>query len=177
MFWDGAEPGDDALGVRAFVFQRPVMLRRTVEANIRHALSNLGLGRDETRRRTEQALSLAGLSALAHRPATVLSGGEQAKLALARALARQPRLLFLDEPTANLDPSATAAVEAIVADASAQGVKSVLVTHDLGQARRLAGDIVFLDRGRLREQATAERFFSRPQSREARAFLEGKLLA
>jgi tungstate transport system ATP-binding protein len=106
----------------------------------------------------------------------VLSGGEQARLALARALARQPRLLFLDEPTANLDPAATAAVEAIAAEARGKGVKIVLVTHDIGQARRLADEVVFMSSGRVVEHAPAASFFARAQSPEAQAFLEGRIL-
>ena len=176
MLWDGAAPGGDARRVCAFVFQRPVMLRRSVEANVRHALWTLGLDRAEVRARTAAALAQTGLAALAARPAPVLSGGEQSRLALARALARQPRLLFLDEPTANLDPAATLAVESIAGQARANGVKIVLVTHDVGQARRLADEVVFMASGRVVEHAPAEAFFARAQSPEARAFLEGRIV-
>lgn len=177
VLWEGAAPGRDAHRTRAFVFQRPVMLNRSVEANVRHALSTLGLHGTEVRARTAAALDQTGLTALAARPAPVLSGGEQARLALARALARQPRLLFLDEPAANLDPAATLAVEAIAGQARAGGVKIVLVTHDIGQARRLADDVVFMSSGRVVEHAPAAAFFAGAQSPEARAFLEGRILA
>ncbi len=176
VLWEGAAPGRDAHRTRAFVFQRPVMLNRPVEANVRHALSTLGLHATEARARTAAALDQTGLTALAARPAPVLSGGEQARLALARALARQPKLLFLDEPTANLDPAATAAVEAIAREAQGRGVKIVLVTHDTGQARRLADEVVFMSAGRVVEHAPAALFFARAQSPEARAFLEGRIL-
>lgn len=176
VLWDGAAPDGAAHRARGFVFQRPVMLRRSVEANVRHALSTLGLDRAEARTRTAAALAQTGLAALAARPAPVLSGGEQARLALARALARQPRLLFLDEPTANLDPAATLAVESIAGLARANGVKIVLVTHDVGQARRLADEVVFMALGRVVEHAPAEAFFARAQSPEARAFLEGRIV-
>jgi tungstate transport system ATP-binding protein len=176
VLWDGAAPDDTAHRLRAFVFQRPVMLRRSVEANVRHALSTLELDRAEVRARTAAALDQAGLAALAARPAPVLSGGEQARLALARALARQPKLLFLDEPTANLDPAATAAVEAIAVEARGRGTKILLVTHDTGQARRLADEVVFMSEGRVVEHAPAATFFARAQSPEARAFLEGRIL-
>ena len=113
---------------------------------------------------------------LADRPARRLSGGEQQRLALARALARDPEILFLDEPTASLDPAATKAVEDIVRAVAASGVKIVMATHDIGQARRLAGDIVFLARGRLVENAPAHRFFASPATNEAAAFLRGDLV-
>jgi tungstate transport system ATP-binding protein len=154
----------------AMVFQRPVMLRRTAAANVAYALGR----RDE--RRVTELLDRVGLSPLAARPARRLSGGEQQRLALARALARDPEILFLDEPTASLDPAATKAVEDIIANVAASGVKIVMATHELGQARRLAGDIVFLARGRLVERAVAATFFNAPKTAEAAAFLRGDLV-
>jgi tungstate transport system ATP-binding protein len=154
----------------AMVFQRPVMLRRSTAANVAYAL-----GRRDVRR-VQGLLERVGLAPLAHRPARRLSGGEQQRLALARALARDPEILFLDEPTASLDPAATKGVEDIARDVAASGVKIVMATHDIGQARRLAGDIIFLARGRLVEQAQAAAFFDKPQSPEAAAFLRGDLL-
>ena len=154
----------------AMVFQRPVMLQRTAAANVAYALPR----RDETR--VADLLAQVGLGALADRPARRLSGGEQQRLALARALARDPEILFLDEPTASLDPAATKAVEDIVRAVAASGVKIVMATHDIGQARRLAGDIVFLARGRLVERAEASTFFNSPTTPEAAAFLHGDLV-
>ena len=167
IVWGGrAEPGARL----AMVFQRPVMLRRTAAANIAYALP----ARDDAR--VLALLQQAGLSALADRPARRLSGGEQQRLALARALARDPEILFLDEPTASLDPAATKGVEDIVRSVAASGVKIVMATHDIGQARRLAGDIVFLARGRLVERADAAPFFNAPKTPEAAAFLRGDLV-
>jgi tungstate transport system ATP-binding protein len=116
------------------------------------------------------------LARLARRPARVLSGGEQQRLALARAWATRPEVLFLDEPTANLDPAGAHAVERMVAAIKDRGTKIVLTTHDLGQARRLADEVVFLHRGRLVEHGPAQTFFNQPQSEQARAFLSGDLV-
>src|SRR5215468_103614 len=137
----------------AIVFQRPVMLRRSAAANIAFALRRGALAPRAHQDRVAALLDLVGLPALSARPARRLSGGEQQRLALARALARDPEILFLDEPTANLDPAATKAVEDIVAKIAATGVKIVLATHNLGEARRLAGDVVFMVRGRVHENA------------------------
>jgi tungstate transport system ATP-binding protein len=165
--WGGrAAPGERL----AMVFQRPVMLRRTAAANIAYALG----ARDATR--ISELLEQVGLAALADRPARKLSGGEQQRLALARALARNPEVLFLDEPTASLDPAATKSVEDIIRDVAASGVKILMATHDIGQARRLAGNIVFLVRGRLVEHAEATAFFNATQTVEAAAFLRGDLV-
>jgi tungstate transport system ATP-binding protein len=161
---------------RAIVFQRPAMLRRTAGANIRFALSAAGIPRAEHTRRTGELLELVGLGSLADRAARRLSGGEQQRLALARALARDPAVLFLDEPTASLDPTATKAVEDIIRAVSQRNIKVVMATHDLGEARRLAGEIVMLHRGRVVETGAAVSFFDAPQTAEARAFLAGELL-
>ncbi|MBY0331499.1 MAG: ATP-binding cassette domain-containing protein, partial [Acetobacteraceae bacterium] len=126
--------------------------------------------------RADAARAMVGLGALAARPARRLSGGEQQRLALARAAALRPDVLFLDEPCASLDPAATRAVEEIVARIAASGTKIVMTTHDLGQARRLAGEVLFLHRGRLLEQAPAAEFFAGPATPEAAAFLKGELL-
>jgi tungstate transport system ATP-binding protein len=161
---------------QAMVFQRPVLLRRSAAENIRYALDLAGVRGDEADSRIEEALDEVGLLALAARPARVLSGGEQQKLAFARVWALRPEVLFLDEPTASLDPAATKAVEDIVRDTAARGVKIVMATHDLGQARRLAADIVFMMRGRIHERGAAPDFFAAPQSLEAAAFLRGDLV-
>lgn len=160
----------------ALVFQRPVLLRRSVAANLDHALRVFGASRAERPERIAALLSLARLSDLAGRPARVLSGGEQQRLAMVRALAAEPQLLLLDEPTASLDPQATQAIETLIADAAARGVKVLLVTHDPGQARRLAEDVAFLHRGRVVERTPAATFFERPQSDAAQAYLAGRLL-
>jgi len=161
---------------RAMVFQRPVMLRRSVAGNIGYALHAGGIARAARRERVADLLAQAGLAHLAGRPARRLSGGEQQRLALARALARDPEVLFLDEPTASLDPAATKAVEDILRAIAQSGVKLVMATHDLGQARRLAGEIVFMLRGSVREQSGAERFFTAPATPEGAAFIRGDLV-
>ena len=161
---------------RAMVFQRPVMLRRSTEGNIRYALKAAGVSDERRQTRTAELLSLVGLEGMASRPAQRLSGGEQQRLALARALARDPTVLFLDEPTASLDPAATKAVEDIIRAIAARGIKVVMATHDLGEARRLGGEIVFLHRGRIAETANAQSFFHSPLTDEARTFIAGGLL-
>jgi len=173
--WRGPGAGG-ARRRQAMVFQRPVMLRRSAAANIDYALSLAGLERRTRARRVEEALERTGLSPLARRPARLLSGGEQQRLALARAWALGPDVVFLDEPTASLDPAATRAVEDIVNALHNSGAKIVMTTHDLGQARRLADEVIFLHRGRMLERESAERFFSAPASAEARAFVRGELL-
>jgi tungstate transport system ATP-binding protein len=160
----------------AFVFQRPVLLRRSAGANLVHALKTYGVPRAERRGRIAELLALGQLEALAERPARVLSGGEQQRLAMVRALAARPALLLLDEPTTSLDPQAAAAIEALVRKVAGEGVKVVLVTHDRDQARRMADEIVFLHKGRITERAAAIRFFDQPQSPEAKAYLAGRLL-
>ncbi len=160
----------------AMVFQRPVMLRRSAAANVRYALSLRGVPWQDRATRAMAALERAGLTALAKRPARVLSGGEQQRLALARALSLEPEVLFLDEPTASLDPYSMSAIESLIADAHDGGTTIVMVTHDLGQARRLADEIVFLHRGRIVERATVEDFFRQPGSEAARSFLEGRIV-
>jgi tungstate transport system ATP-binding protein len=172
--WGGQEEAPPTR--RAILFQRPVMLRRSAAGNIRYALASAGVPRGERAGRSAELIALVGLQGLERRPARRLSGGEQQRLALARALARDPAVLFLDEPSASLDPAATKAIEDIIRDIAARGVKVVMATHDLGQARRLAGDIMLLRRGRLIEQAPAAEFFTAPRTQEAKAFTAGELL-
>jgi tungstate transport system ATP-binding protein len=170
--WSGE--GDPARA-QAMVFQRPVMLRRSALANIIFALAARDVPRLEQVPRAIEALKLAKLGRVADRPARVLSGGEQQRLALARAWATRPEVLFLDEPTASLDPVATRGVEDLIEAIHVAGTKIVMTTHDLGQARRLADEIIFLDRGRLLEWTEATYFFKKPSSETARAFLAGEL--
>ena len=160
---------------QAMVFQRPVMLRRTVAGNVAFALKLRGMDREQRRRRIEETLASTGLAPLAHHSARVLSGGEQQRLALARAWALDPEVLFLDEPTASLDPAATRAIEELIDRIHRAGTKIIMTTHDLGQARRLADEILFLYHGRLIEAAAAQQFFSGPVTPEAQAFLKGEL--
>ena len=172
--WGGREAAAPVR--RAIMFQRPAMLRRSAAGNVRYALAAADVPRVKRQHRAGELLTLVGLDGLGHRPARRLSGGEQQRLALARALARDPAVLFLDEPTASLDPHATKAIEDIIRAVSARGVKVVMSTHDLGQAKRLAGEIVLLHRGRVIETAPVEEFFARPRTQEARKFIAGELL-
>ena len=141
------------------VFQRPVLLRRSAAGNLRYALRSRGVRGDALHERCQHWLGKAGLVALAKRPARVLSGGEQQRLALARVLCLDPEVLFLDEPTASLDPASI-----------------VLVTHDLGQARRMADEVVFMCAGRIEARAPASEFFADPKNAKARAFLKGEVV-
>jgi tungstate transport system ATP-binding protein len=161
---------------RAIVFQRPQMLRRSAIGNIRYALAAAGVPRAQRAARAAELLTLVGLAPLARQPARRLSGGEQQRLAFARALAKTPRILLLDEPAASLDPAATKAIEDIVRDCAARGIKVVMATHDLAQARRLAGDVALIHRGHVVEFAPSQGFFSAPRTQEARSFLAGELL-
>ncbi len=174
IVWHGAN-GVDPSHRQAMVFQRPVMLRRSALANVVYALKLGRVARAERRDRAEMALARVGLAEIADRPARVLSGGEQQRLALARAWALEPEVLFLDEPTANLDPTATRALEEIIQHIAEAGTKIVMTTHNLGQARRLADEILFIHRGRLLEKCPADRFFAAPASPEAAAFLKEEL--
>lgn len=173
--WSAAErPGGRRR--QAMVFQRPVMLRRSALANVRYALALAGVPGAERERRAREALKRVGLDRLAHSQARVLSGGEQQRLALARAWAIEPEVLFLDEPTASLDPAAAREVHRIVQAIHEAGTKIVMTTHNLGLAKHFADEVLFLNDGRLLEQAPAERFFSAPGSPDAAAFIRGELL-
>ncbi len=161
---------------QAMVFQRPVMLRRSVSANIHYPLKLRNIAKSERHDLTEEALAKAGIGRLRDHPARVLSFGEQQKLALARVWALNPQVLFLDEPTASLDPAATHTVEELVGAIHARGTKVIMTTHDLSQARRIADEVLFIFRGRLLERAPAEQFFNQPENDLAQAFIKGELL-
>ena len=171
ILWNGGSGAP----VQAMVFQRPVMLRRSVLDNVTYALYLAGVPSAERRTRALDVLERVGLAALADRPARVLSGGEQQRVALARAWALRPRVLFLDEPTASLDPGAAAEVERLIRVIADDGCSIVMVTHHLGQARRLADDIVFVDTGRITEHTPVADFFAAPRSAEAGHYLRGEL--
>lgn len=172
--WGGR--ADPSVTRRALVFQRPVMLRRSVADNLCYALAAAGVPRALRATRVAQLLQQVGLGELAQRPAPRLSGGERQRLAVARALARDPDVLFLDEPTASLDPAATLAIEELVRHVSASGVKVVMTTHDLGEAARLAGEIILLHRGAVVEHGPVAQLFGSPHTDEARRFAAGQLL-
>jgi tungstate transport system ATP-binding protein len=171
--WSGLNAAR-AKRLQAMVFQRPVLLRRSALANITYALGLAGVPQGERHGVAWEALESVGLSSLAGRPARVLSGGEQQRLALARAWALHPEVLFLDEPTASLDPSATREIENVIRAFDAAGTKIVMATHNLAQARRLGDEVLFVHEGRIAERAPIEQFFARPASPEAAAFIKGE---
>ena len=176
VLWGNTAPSRERRPRIGFVFQKPVLLRRSAIANIRHALHSVGCARGHSTLKARDALAFAGLEHLRDSPARLLSGGEQQRLAIARALALQPEVLFLDEPSANLDPAATAQIEAMIRGVTARAMKVVLVTHDVGQARRLATRVEFVHRGRIVESGTAHAFFSAPSTPAAEAFLAGQIV-
>ena len=155
---------------QAMVFQKPVLLRRSVAANVDFVLAR------GQRERRDAILREAGLFRQRRQPARLLSGGEQQRLALARALATDPEVLLLDEPCASLDSGTTLAIENRLQAERERGLKIILVTHDLGQAHRLGDEILFMHRGRIVEQQPAAAFFAAPQSAEARAYVAGKIV-
>jgi tungstate transport system ATP-binding protein len=160
---------------QAMVFQRPVMLRTTVLANVEYGLKLKGHASADLRRRATGSLARVGLEGIARRPARLLSGGEQQRVALARAWALEPQLLILDEPTASLDPASSREVERIINEIAASGTRILMTTHNLGQARRIAEEIVFIDRGRIAEQTPVAEFFKLPRTAAAQGFLQEEM--
>jgi len=162
--------------LQAMVFQKPVLLRRSVAANLRFAMKVAGLAKADREDRLSALIELAGLDGKEKQPARSLSGGEEQCLALACALARQPKMLFLDEPTSSLDPNATQRIEMILHQAATMGVRIVMVSHDLAQAERLADEVLFVHKGTITEKQSARAFFDAPNSVQAHAFLNGRLV-
>jgi len=170
--WRGEQAPEQRI---AFVFQHPMMLRSSVCHNVTLGLKSLPLSKAEKQQRVFEVLEQVGLAHRTNESARLLSGGERQRLALARAWATKPRLLMLDEPTAALDPTATEAVEQIIQKINADGTRIVMTTHNMGQALRLAKEIIFVHYGQVREQSPSTQFFEEPQSEEARLFLKGEL--
>ncbi|NNE52294.1 MAG: ATP-binding cassette domain-containing protein [Sulfitobacter sp.] len=167
---------EEAHTSQAYVFQSPIMLRRSVRQNLAYPLQLIRAGKAEIAERTAHWATRIGLADALDRPATRLSGGEKQKLALGRALIRKPKVLFLDEPCANLDGRATREIEAVLQEAHREGTRIIMTTHDLGQARRLASDVIFLLKGHLHEQSKGDAFFAGPATAEARAFVKGDIV-
>jgi tungstate transport system ATP-binding protein len=174
--WAGHAPDRRRTPKVGFVFQRPVLLRRSALANVEYALAVAGVRRAERAARAHAALARANIAHLAPSPARVLSGGEQQLLSIARALATEPEIMIFDEPTANLDPAATTAIEGLIRTVRAEGKRVVLISHDLGQVRRLADEVAFLHHGRIIERTPREVFLEQPASPEARAFTRGEIV-
>ena len=160
----------------AFVFQSPIVLRRSVYENLAYPLRLIQTPKPEVAQAVDHWLERIGLADMRHSPALRLSGGERQKLAIARALVRKPQVLFLDEPCANLDGHATREIEEMLQEASAAGTRLVMSTHDMGQARRLARDIVFMLGGKVHDVGDAETLFTSPANKELSAFLRGDIV-
>jgi len=169
-------PRAQARAAQAFVFQSPVVMRRSVLENVAYPLRLLGVGKPEAKARAEAWLARTGLTEKATHRARTLSGGERQKMAMARALIRAPRLLILDEPCANLDGRAKREIETLLHEARATGTRIIMATHDIGQARRLADDVLFLHHGLVVETGAGDAFFAGPKTTQARAFLNGDIL-
>ena len=169
-------PEAEARQEQAYVFQSPIMLRRSVRQNLAYPLQLRGIDKSDITQRVTDWAGRIGLASALDRPAPRLSGGEKQKLAVGRALIRNPQVLFLDEPCANLDGRSTREIEALLLDAHAGGTRIIMTTHDLGQARRLASQVLFMLNGRVHDQGDAAAFFAGPSTSEARAFLQGDIV-
>ena len=173
IYFNSREINDHIRKDMALVFQKPTLLRRTVLENMQFVLekknkiSNLQI---------TNLLQRVGLDIYKYKPARLLSGGEQQRLSLARALLINPSLLLLDEPTANLDPYSLNLIEEIILDENKKGKTIILTTHDMGQAKRLAKEILFFNKGKLLEQTKAINFFKKPKTKEAQSYINGKIL-
>ena len=159
----------------AMVFQRPFLLRMSLIANVELGLMLWRMPRAQRRERALRALERVGLAAEASRVGPVLSSGQQQRAALARAWAVQPDVLLLDEPTASLDPTAKREVEALIDEFAAQGITVVMSSHNLGQVKRLADRVLYLEHGRVLADVSTDHFFNGPLPEEATLFLKGEL--
>lgn len=166
----------DARKKQAFVFQTPIVLRRSTLDNIIYPLQLQNVPKDEATKVALKGLEKVNLIEVQNLNAGFLSGGEKQKLAIARALVTNPDIMFLDEPTANLDGASTREIEAIIKDAALRGVRIVMTTHDIGQGKRLADDVIFLYQGKLHEHGLANVFFEQPKTQEAISFLAGEIV-
>ena len=174
--WAGQLSPGEISRRQSMVFQVPVLLRRSVEANIDYALCKRGFKAQERAQKLEAILRETDLLKLRKRPANVLSSGERQRVAVCRALAVEPELVFLDEPTASLDPAATVAIEKVLLRAVNAGRKLIMVSQIVGQVQRIARDVIFVYRGRITEHTPIDEFLTTPRSAAARAFIAGELI-
>ena len=171
-----AVPNSIANMKQSFVFQSPIVLRRTVLENMAYPLIIRKVARKIAFLRAKEWIENVGLKQSINKDATVLSGGEKQKLAVGRGLITDPDILFLDEPSANLDGASTQEIERLILLAERKGTRIVMATHDFGQARRLAQDILFMYRGKIHERSPASTFFDTPKTKEALSFVKGDIL-
>ncbi len=169
-------PAAEAQKSQSYVFQSPIMLRRTVAQNLAYPLQLTGTPKAQIQTKVQSWAAKIGLADALDTSAPRLSGGEKQKLALGRALIRDPKVVFLDEPCANLDGRSTKEFEALLITAKSAGTRIIMTTHDLGQAKRLAEDVIFLLGGQIVEAGPAPAFFADPQTAQARAFLKGDIV-
>lgn len=174
VIWNGNRR--DVYPRQSFVFQTPVVMRRSVRENIAYPLITRGHKKRTALLEADRWIDEVGLHGSAQKDALVLSGGEKQKLALARALITKPEVLFLDEPSSNLDGASTYDIETLIFKARDSGTRIVMATHDFGQARRLASEIYFMYHGTIHEHAVKDDFFAGPKTKEARAFIKGDIL-
>jgi len=158
---------------QAMVFQNPTLLRRTVLGNMEFVNN---INKNTNMLDVNYILKKVGLEAYNDKPARLLSGGEKQRLSLARALLIQPKLLLLDEPTANLDPYSLKLIEDLILEENSNGTTIILITHDMSQAKRLASDIIFINKGRVLEQTNSHIFFKEPKTIESKKYLAGEIL-
>ena len=171
--YDLRQLDDNIRKQQAMVFQSPTLLRRTVLGNMEFVNS---INKNTNILDVKSILKKVGLEAFNNKPARLLSGGEKQRLSLARALLIQPKLLLLDEPTANLDPYSLKLIEDLISEENSKGTTIILTTHDMSQAKRLASDIIFINKGEILEQTQAKIFFKEPQTIEAKRYLTGEIL-
>ena len=165
----------DARLRQAMLFQRPYMLRASVLQNVALSLWLRGVAWKPAKAQALQALERVGLADLAGRHAKALSGGQQQRVALARAWAFKPQVLLLDEPTSSLDPAAKREVERLMAEFADDGMTLIFSSHNLGQVKRLASRVIYLEQGRLVADLPPHAFFNGPLPAAAANFLKGEL--
>ena len=173
LTFNSMEKNQEIRKQQALVFQNPVLLRRTVMANMQFVLN---LRNRESNQLLKNILDKVGLEGYEKKSARLLSGGEKQRLSMARALVVNPHLLLLDEPTANLDPYSLNLIEDLVLEENSIGKTVIFTTHDMSQAKRLATDVIFLNKGKVLEQTVSKTFFKSPKTLEAQKYINGEIL-
>ncbi|WP_207726977.1 ABC transporter ATP-binding protein [Anaerosolibacter carboniphilus] len=173
----GIKHGDYNRRSMAMVFQNAVMFQGTVFENIAYGLKLRGMPEHEVKVRVNEVLELIGLKEIAYQKAETISGGEAQRIALARAMVFKPKVLFLDEPTANLDPANVTQIEKLIVHAKEHyGTTVILVTHNMFQAKRLANYTVFMMNGSIVEYGSNEEVFANPSNEKTKLFISGEMI-